>query len=61
MKRILFIIIVLLISSCGEYIPHTVIEIETKDGKTFKLSCPLIDRSRSIFSYTYNGACIFVK
>jgi hypothetical protein len=44
-----------------EYIPHKVYEVVTVSGETIKLSCPAIDRSRSVFSYIYSGACIVVK
>ena len=40
----------LLVSGC-DYVPSTVYELETKDGKTLKLLCPTVERDRSKLTY----------
>lgn len=57
----LSILIALLCTGCGEYITTTIYEIETKDGQTIKLACPVVDAGRSIFSYTIDSDCKVYK
>ena len=57
---IALVFVLLLISGC-DYVPRTVYEIETKDGKTLKLLCPIVDRDRSVITYFIDGECIAVK
>jgi hypothetical protein len=49
----------LAVTGC-DYIPRTVYEIETTDGKVLKLLCPTVERGRSILTYTIDGQCIAV-
>lgn len=48
--------VLLFVSGC-DYVPRQVFEIETKDGQTIKLACPVIDPGRSTFTYLIDGYC----
>lgn len=48
-------------TGCGEYIPRTVYELKTVDGKTIKLACPAVDAGRSEFTYLIDGDCVVYK
>jgi len=51
----------LCVAGCGEYVPRTVYEITTKDGKTINLACPVIEAGRSEFTYLIDGDCVVYK
>lgn len=50
--------VLLVVTGCGDYIPRTVFEIETKAGQTIKMACPVIDQGRSTLSYLIDGDCV---
>lgn len=51
------LIALLVVTGCGEHVPRTVFEVETKDGQVIKLACPVIDPGRSTFTYIIEGYC----
>jgi len=61
MKKLIPLILIMIISGCGEYIPTTVFEIETKDGQIIKLACPVVDPYRSKFTYLIDTQCVIHK
>lgn len=56
---LLLLAVVLCASGC-EYLPHKTYELQTKSGETIRLSCPLLDMSRSVFTYVYHKECYLV-
>ena len=57
---IISLVALLCLTGC-DYVPHETHEIKTMAGKTIKLSCPVIDPARSIFTYMYNKECYLVQ
>ena len=61
MNKLILLIIVAGITGCGEYIPRTVFEIKTVDGRILKLACPVVDLGRSELTYLIDGDCVAVR
>ena len=61
MKTILLTSVSLMTLIGCDYVPRTVYEIETKDGKVLKLSCPTVDEGRSELTYIIDGDCIAIN
>ena len=58
---LLFTICISLLFSGCDNVQSTVFEVETKDGKTLKLLCPVIDRDRSVLTYVIDQECVAIK
>ncbi|HAK87642.1 MAG: hypothetical protein A2X55_08970 [Nitrospirae bacterium GWB2_47_37] len=41
-----------------DYIPRQTFIIQTVDGQTIKLSCPVVDTRRSTWTYLIDGECV---
>ena len=59
--RLALCLTVLLVVSGCDYVPSTVYEIQTVDGKVLRLLCPTVDRDRSKLSYIIDGECVAIK
>jgi hypothetical protein len=55
-----FVVIVLLLTGC-DYVPHEQYQIKTVDGEIVTLSCPVVDLHRSRFTYMVDGECVISK
>ena len=54
------LLVAALVSGC-DYMPRKVFDIETKDGQTLKLACPVVDAGRSELTYMIDGDCVIYK
>ncbi len=54
------LLVVCLVVKC-EYVPHKVYELQTVNGETIKLSCPVIDPDQWSFTFMYKRECYVVK
>ena len=55
------LLLAVMLTGCGEYIPRTVYEITTNSGQVIKLACPAVDSGRSEFTYLIDGDCVVYK
>ena len=60
-EKLIIALSILVISGCGEYIPRETYLLKTVDGRIIKLSCPTIDRARSILTYMHEGDCVLIQ
>jgi len=61
MKKFFMVAVVSLVLTCCDEITRTVYELETKDGGTIRLACPVIDPERHPKTYVINGDCVIYK
>ena len=47
----------LCVSGC-DYKPRETFAIATVDGKQIRLTCPVVDSGRSMFTYLIDGQCV---
>lgn len=61
MKQLTIIIatVALISSGCSyEYKPRETFMLTTTDGRHIKLTCPVVESSRSAFTYVIDGHCV---
>lgn len=58
MNYIKVLALALLLAGCSEYVPRETFSIQTTTGQIIRLTCPVVDSRRSVFTYYVDGHCV---
>lgn len=58
MKRLMIVVAAALILVGCEYKPRETFVIVTEEGRRIRLTCPVVESGRSIFTYIIDGQCV---